>query len=330
MFSNGTTPDSAVNYESASALCGSGASDPKMNSGVNANNLTLPLNAPGCTQRISMTWVAKVTNWLAYTIDRSGMEFQSGLSCDDPLLLYRAINALVDIYVTSKHYLVTVAHDESLTGNGTVAVPLKINIQHDSTLVGLGTTASPLSVVLQPINVIHDNTLAGNGTTGSPLSVVGSASLTIVAHDTSLIGDGTSLSPLALNIQHDGSLAGTGTSSSPLRLAAKSGYGVEIGQTITQCVQSGTALASLGLVADDGTGTTGTTASGSQLTSGTVAIGTALQFPINTTTGSPYGPPGINSEYGVLTGTWRCVGFNIIPGFSQFGYNYLIHWKRTL
>ena len=78
--------------------------------------------------------------------------------------------------------LSSVSHDTTLTGSGTSASPLSINIIHDSTLTGAGTAASPLSVVSSGgtgglSSVSHDGTLSGSGTSGSPLSVTQGAAL---------------------------------------------------------------------------------------------------------------------------------------------------------
>ncbi len=75
----------------------------------------------------------------------------------------------------------TVSHDTTLTGTGTTASPLSINIIHDSTLTGAGTVASPLSVAGSGsgglTGIAHDASLQGTGTTANPLSVVGSSKL---------------------------------------------------------------------------------------------------------------------------------------------------------
>src|SRR5262249_22552185 len=80
--------------------------------------------------------------------------------------------------------LFQVNHNATLTGSGTGASPLGINIPalgllsavaHDTTLSGNGASASPLGVNIPALNLLgavaHDNTLAGNGTSATPLGL---------------------------------------------------------------------------------------------------------------------------------------------------------------
>ncbi len=66
-----------------------------------------------------------------------------------------------------------VQHDTTLSGNGTVAVPLTVLTDNADgvTLQGDGLAASPFAIKA----VQHDTTLSGNGTVSSPLSVISGA-----------------------------------------------------------------------------------------------------------------------------------------------------------
>lgn len=76
-------------------------------------------------------------------------------------------------------------------------------VEHDDTLSGNGTLASPLGCI-KVDEVVHDLTLSGNGTVSAPLGVKGINSFTGVITDESLTGDGyTSALGLASAINVD-------------------------------------------------------------------------------------------------------------------------------
>ena len=104
-----------------------------------------------------------------------------------------------------------------------------VNVATDgTTITGNGTSASPLKMNLCGLleSVVHDTTLSGYGTCQSPLTVNQSwlkAFILNLADTTQLIhvgsgiaGTGTTDSPLTLDIQHDKSMDGSGTETSPL------------------------------------------------------------------------------------------------------------------
>lgn len=155
MFSNGTTPDSAVNYKTATALC---MPDATLTVEANKTNLALPINAPGCTQRISMMWVSKVTLWLAFLIDGAGLTFQNGANCDDAELLLNAVNTLI-----AKH---PISHDVTLTGDGTEEHPLSVVMPPTPVQGGIGTSVG--KTIFQQVAGIyppdHYGIIADDGT----------------------------------------------------------------------------------------------------------------------------------------------------------------------
>ncbi|HKQ79306.1 MAG TPA: hypothetical protein VJ810_36765 [Blastocatellia bacterium] len=122
--------------------------------------------------------------------------------------------------------LFQVFHNATLSGNGTEASPLGVNlpalpllsaVTHDATLVGNGTSASPLGIadngvsaakiapsqVVKSLNGLKDNvTLAGSGgisitPSGNTLNIAGSG-LGSVATNRTLVGNGTSGAPLGV------------------------------------------------------------------------------------------------------------------------------------
>ncbi len=125
MFTNGTTPDSVVNYSSALALCGFTAEGDALNAPGNAGNMTLPQNTPNCPQYIGMNWVASVTNWLCFAIDRAGLSFGPGNACQNPLLLYNAIAAIAASSVVSTRQFQTIV-TYGAPGTFTFTVPAGI------------------------------------------------------------------------------------------------------------------------------------------------------------------------------------------------------------
>lgn len=93
-----------------------------------------------------------------------------------------------------------VQHDASMSGSGTVAVPLALSIQHDSSLTGLGTAGSPLATVEGTTGVAVDGTtIGGTGKTGAPLHVIplGLADeVPALADGITISGNGTTGNPL--------------------------------------------------------------------------------------------------------------------------------------
>lgn len=94
MFTTGQVVEGAVNYTSASAVCGSVATGVVLANTTNQTNLTLPVNQ-ACAAPIGAKWVSSVTNWLAFVIDRAGLTFGPGGACQSPLTLYEAIYAMI-------------------------------------------------------------------------------------------------------------------------------------------------------------------------------------------------------------------------------------------
>lgn len=138
----------------------------------------------------------------------------------------------------------TVVAASPLTGNGSIATPLDVNIAsliaeisaaggvpvaHDGSMLGMGTTLSPLSVNwanMPALSVQHDTSMTGQGTAGNPLSVNWSQAPAInVNHDGTMIGSGTLASPLSVNtialanlvpVTVGAGLTGNGTTASPI------------------------------------------------------------------------------------------------------------------
>ena len=138
----------------------------------------------------------------------------------------------------------TVVAASPLTGNGSIATPLDVNIAsliaeisaaggvpvaHDGSMLGMGTTLSPLSVNwanMPALSVQHDTSMTGQGTAGNPLSVDWSQAPAInVNHDGTMIGSGTLASPLSVNttalanlvpVTVGAGLTGNGTTASPI------------------------------------------------------------------------------------------------------------------
>jgi hypothetical protein len=94
LFTTGQVVEGAVNYTSASAVCGSVVTGHVLTNTTNQTNLTLPVNQ-ACAAPIGAKWVSSVTNWLAFVIDRAGLTFGPGADCQSPLTLYQAIYAMI-------------------------------------------------------------------------------------------------------------------------------------------------------------------------------------------------------------------------------------------
>jgi hypothetical protein len=105
-------------------------------------------------------------------------------------------------------FLSTVAHDATLTGDGTTTVPLGVanNGVGTAQLSNGAVTAPKIAAgqVVTSINGLRDNVILGAGSnisinqSGNTLTVSSLLGLTSVAHNTTLTGDGTTLSPLGV------------------------------------------------------------------------------------------------------------------------------------
>ncbi len=94
MFSTGTAVEGAVNYTNANAVCGESVTGDVLSNVVNQGNLSLPV-IQSCAQPMGARWIASVTNWLCFLIDGAGLEFAAGSTCQDPLLLLKAVKAII-------------------------------------------------------------------------------------------------------------------------------------------------------------------------------------------------------------------------------------------
>lgn len=90
MFTTGQSTEGAVNYTNANAVCGDIVTGVDMHLTTNAINLTLPKDQ-ACASPIGAKWAASITNWLTFTIDRAGLTFLPGDTCQNPLALHDAI-----------------------------------------------------------------------------------------------------------------------------------------------------------------------------------------------------------------------------------------------
>lgn len=100
MFTTGQATEGAVNYTASNAVCGEIATGDAMNVESNQVNLTLPASQ-ACAQPIGSKWVASITNWLCYLIDRQGVAFHAGDNCQDPLLLLTAVTDLIQTQINA-------------------------------------------------------------------------------------------------------------------------------------------------------------------------------------------------------------------------------------
>jgi hypothetical protein len=112
----------------------------------------------------------------------------------------------------------TFPDDDTLEGDGTPAVPLKVRkIYHDSTMTGDGTFLDPLTAVYQPVES-DEVTITGDGSSANKISLLA------VQHDTTLTGNGTAALPMGINpgsvpVMTDGqTLQGNGTSGDLLKI----------------------------------------------------------------------------------------------------------------
>ena len=106
------------------------------------------------------------------------------------------------------NFLESVAHDATLTGNGTTASPLGVanNGVGTSQLASSAVTASKIAPgqVVRSLNGLTDDIILGAGSnisitqSGNTLSIASMLGLTSVAHDSTLQGDGTGGSPLGI------------------------------------------------------------------------------------------------------------------------------------
>jgi hypothetical protein len=197
----------------------------------------------------------------------------------------------------------SVAHDQSLSGDGTAATPLGIApggvtaadiaagqvvkslnglTDNVSIVGGANVTVTPgagsltLSVPSAITSIAHDGTLAGNGTAGMPLGVVGGS--VAIAHDGTMTGNGTTGTPLgvvggSVSVAHDGTLTGNGTTGTPLGVNAGS-VAVTTDATMTG---NGTSGSPLGVKAGSATVTTDGTLTGN----GTGGTPLGIKLPLN-------------------------------------------------
>ena len=106
------------------------------------------------------------------------------------------------------NFLETVAHDATLTGNGTSASPLGVasNGVGTSQLANSAVTAPKIATgqVVRSLNGLTDHVILGAGSnisitqSGNTLTIASMLGLTSVAHDSTLQGNGTSGSPLGI------------------------------------------------------------------------------------------------------------------------------------
>lgn len=114
MFSTGQVVEGAVAYTATNAVCGEIATGVPLVDVANQGNMTLPANQ-ACASPIGPKWVSSVTNWLCYVIDKAGLEFRPGNACQDPLLLYKAIQGLTTRMMVQKQRDVAVTAPPVLT-----------------------------------------------------------------------------------------------------------------------------------------------------------------------------------------------------------------------
>ena len=104
MFSTGQLVEGAVPYTAENAVCGSlaqGATNGVvMNNADNAAVMTLPADQ-ACAAPIGPKWVASITNWLCYFIDRSGGSFLSGEVCQNPFSFFNAALLLIQAQINA-------------------------------------------------------------------------------------------------------------------------------------------------------------------------------------------------------------------------------------
>lgn len=106
------------------------------------------------------------------------------------------------------NFLESVAHDATLSGNGTSASPLGVatNGVGTSQLANSAVTAPKIATgqVVRNLNGLTDHVILGAGSnisitqSGNTLTIASVLGLTSVAHDGTLQGDGTSVSPLGI------------------------------------------------------------------------------------------------------------------------------------
>lgn len=202
---------------------------------MNAGNLQPPLNdcsgnrlgaakVPTCDQ--TQNWITQAIT-KAYIVRHDTTLTGSG-TCDSPLGINETwLTAFIDNEIDN--HGINTASGSGLSGNGSKASPLALDIQHDGSLVGAGTAASKLE-----LNANHDTSLDGTGKDGDPLKVDttwlaaqmdGHASH--VSPDSGIDGDGSADNPFSLDVQHDASLTGKGTKADPLELAIQHGDGLD-------------------------------------------------------------------------------------------------------
>lgn len=112
------------------------------------------------------------------------------------------------VVTAAASFLSSVAHDASLTGDGTAASPLGIASNGVGTLqLSNGAVTTPkiaAGQVITSLNGLKDNVMLGAGSnvsinqSGNTLTISSLLGLTSVAHDTTLTGNGTANSPLGL------------------------------------------------------------------------------------------------------------------------------------
>lgn len=97
MFSTGQVSEGAVNYVSSAAVCGLPVTAQNPAIPANQTNLTLP-QIQSCPSPIGAKWVAAVTNWLCFAIDGAGLSYAAGTVCQNPNLLFLAIQSIINAY----------------------------------------------------------------------------------------------------------------------------------------------------------------------------------------------------------------------------------------
>lgn len=133
------------------------------------------------------------------------------------------------------NFLESVAHDTTLTGNGTSALPLGVanNGVGTSQLASSAVTGSKIATgqVVRSLNGLSDHVILGAGSnvsitqSGNTLTIASMLGLTSVAHDSTLQGDGTSGSPLGI--------ANLGVGTNQLANSAITAQKIAPGQVVT-------------------------------------------------------------------------------------------------
>jgi hypothetical protein len=217
------------------------------------------------------------------------------------------------------NFLESIAHDTTLTGNGTSASPLGVanNGVGTSQLANSSVTAPKIATgqVVRSLNGLADHVILGAGSnisitqSGNTLTIASMLGLTSVAHDSTLQGDGTSGLPLGI--------ANLAVGTNQLADSAITAQKIAAGQVVTSInnLRGNVTLAAgsnITITPSGNTLTIGASTSSSQLPINPLRVATLQWYEGNRTgAGISFAQPAVGLVFDG-SNMWTTTGFSLI------------------